>query len=148
MVEYLRRVGEEPPADIKRFLDLGSTVAVSPQKYEEFGGELRQLLYDNVYFIGLTGNVKKPVLASRNLEKRRVQGLRGRGRCCRRAALFQRVGADELELSCLRATRFRQHSTSHGGRRRSTGRERLWRRSSRRWPVARFPNECDLILPI
>ena len=25
-------------------------------------------MYDNVYFIGLTGNVKKPVLASRNLE--------------------------------------------------------------------------------
>ena len=61
-------MGDEPPAEVKRFFDLGAAVAVSPIAYAKHKDELHKLLYDNIFFIQLTERIKTPVVASKKLE--------------------------------------------------------------------------------
>lgn len=62
--------GEEPPAPIKRILELNEKVmeviAASPEDIAVFD-EIYQIHYDNVYFIPLTQNSLYPVVVNRDL---------------------------------------------------------------------------------
>jgi len=60
--------GEEPPADVKRFLDLVSdSLVVGPEKRQEVINEYRRLLYENIYFMPTVEKAKYPVIVAKNM---------------------------------------------------------------------------------
>ena len=62
------RIGEEPPADVKKFLDLRSaSVVVSPERSREVVDEFFRLMHERVFFIQLVTEVKYPLIVSKKL---------------------------------------------------------------------------------
>jgi len=60
--------GEEPPEDVKKFLNLRTaSIVVSPEKAKKVVNEYFRLMYDKVFFIQLVTKVKYPTIASRKL---------------------------------------------------------------------------------
>jgi len=60
--------GEEPPVEIKRFLDLlCRSVVVSPEEAKKVRDEYLRLLYENVYFFDIADRVKYPLIVSKKL---------------------------------------------------------------------------------
>ncbi|MGQ9629534.1 MAG: ABC transporter substrate-binding protein [bacterium] len=60
--------GEEPPADVKRFIDaMDRSIAASPEKRQAAIDEYRRMMYDNLYAIITTQNVKYPLIVSEKL---------------------------------------------------------------------------------
>jgi peptide/nickel transport system substrate-binding protein len=62
------RIGEEPLADVKRFLDLRSvSVMVSPEKSGKIVDEFFHLMHEKVFFVQLVTEVKYPLIVSKRL---------------------------------------------------------------------------------
>jgi peptide/nickel transport system substrate-binding protein len=60
--------GEEPPAEVKRFLDLlYQSLAVSPEEVQKVRNEYLRLLYENVYFFNIVDKVKYSLIVSERL---------------------------------------------------------------------------------
>ncbi|MGQ9629432.1 MAG: ABC transporter substrate-binding protein [bacterium] len=61
--------GEEPPEEVKRFMDLTREMfVVSPDKREKLHKEYLSLLRDNLFFIVIVENAKYPTIASEKLK--------------------------------------------------------------------------------
>ncbi len=68
--------GEEPPADVKRFIELlRESVVVSPEKAGKKIDEYRQLFYDNIYWIQLTAGYVHPMIVSKKLRNVQHKGF-------------------------------------------------------------------------
>ncbi|MGQ9631326.1 MAG: ABC transporter substrate-binding protein [bacterium] len=61
--------GEEPPADVKRFMDLVErSMVVSPEERRKVIEEYERLQYENIYFIVPVEKEKRPIIASVKME--------------------------------------------------------------------------------
>lgn len=62
------KIGEEPPAVIKKFLELReSSVTVPPERSLEIVKEYKKLMYDEVFFVQLLTEVKYPLIVNKKL---------------------------------------------------------------------------------
>ena len=69
-------MGEEPPEDVKRFLDLrAASVVVSREEAAKFIEEFTQLQYENLYFIQIVGEVPYCTIVSKKLGNVPFQGF-------------------------------------------------------------------------
>jgi len=60
--------GEEPPAEVKRFVDLVlASMVVSPEERQKIIDEYERILYDNIFFIVPVEKEKRPDIAAANL---------------------------------------------------------------------------------
>lgn len=60
--------GEEPPALVKKYVDLiARSVVVAPKERQALIDERDRLLYENIFFIVLVDGVKYPLIASKKL---------------------------------------------------------------------------------